>query len=274
MASTGRPDDPAVSGRVTATILAVVGLAFAWLVYSWVTTHIIGRSWDQDPAGPVYLSPDGRTLLAVGSPMNQEGQLGGCGSNITVDLESHQSAHTVALHYHLHQVGERNGPVGSCSYFPGYFLTLGRPLGDRTVTDSRGRSLALVDGRLAPQLHDPRLTERTSPTSCPYPGAAPGCPDVWLASIHTYTGRGDSWTYTQVIASVGQNGGLTGSPQALSTRVGDGPAVCLPASNGSAPALWWKQGDFLLGLSRRVPNPPSPDQAACALLVQEAGFVR
>ncbi|SEL85845.1 hypothetical protein [Streptacidiphilus jiangxiensis] len=269
MEPSGRPDSPAVSTRVTGAILIVLCLGLAWMVHSWVTREITGRSWDQDPAGPVYLSPDGRTLLAVGSPMDRGQALGGCGSNITVDLEAQQTAHTVALHYHLRQVGDPHPVMGSCAQSPGYFLTLGHPLSARTVTDRQGHTLAIVDGRLAPQLRDPQLLEPTGPVPCPTPRTGPYCPHGWLMSTHTYAGRGATWTFTQIMGG-GPPGPTGGEP---STRVGGAPAVCNLAAR-TEPTLSWSHGDFQLILSRRSLDPPASDQAVCTVLVQEAGFVR
>ncbi|WP_152648479.1 hypothetical protein [Streptacidiphilus anmyonensis] len=265
--------------RIAAAVLvcALVG----WAAYGWAR-RFAGRDWYEDPHGPVFVSADGRTLLFAYGPAEMSGEMASCFSPISFDLSVQPHAASVAVRFHVHQAPGQTHADGSCSQPVGFPLALGRPLGARTLTDSHGRPLPVLDGQRVPQLKDPRLTEPFGPIPCVVQqrGQAPGYCTGPLALWHGYTDSAQrvTWDFYQRPAT---------GPGTAPPRASNPPSRWRAATNG-APAdcytlgadlwsLWWRQGGYELTLvlaSSGRPTPVPSDTAACASLAKETGFVR
>jgi hypothetical protein len=243
--------------------------------------RVIGKDWYEDPRGPVFVSADGRTLLFAYGPAEVGDGANSCLSAITFDLSVRQNAASVAVRFHVHQVPDAQPAAGVCAIPVGFPQTLDRPLGARTLTDSHGRPLAVLDGQRVPQLRDPQVTEPRGPVPCvvlPRSGLPGPCLGTFTLR-HEYSGPGQAWTFYQRPATgpgaVPPQPGNT--PSSLRAGADGAPAVC----DAPWPNQWtlrWQQNGCALTLAfgldgETAPFPPGA-ATPCALLARESGFVR
>ncbi|SEL85859.1 hypothetical protein [Streptacidiphilus jiangxiensis] len=261
---------PSRARRISAVLaVALLCVLAGYGVYA-VSRPAAPKEWYADPTGPVFISADGVHLLVTEGEPGAAGQCSGGGEPV-----AQQRDRTVVLRWHFEVFPDNPGMPGVCAVSYGYPLALEQPLGARTLTDGHGHPLAVFDGRRAPQLRDPLLTELEQPRPCrPEPEQSPqGACTGPLSLFLRYEGRGAQWSFYQ---DQTPGPGPVPSPSlrpasGVIVTVHGNPALCT-MNTSAGEMLQWRQAGFTLTLEAGLPELSG---GLCTSLVREAeGFVR